>query len=83
MVARNLLLTETDSPYMTPEPMRGIDCGPAHVVFTAAKILEVLGAETQAEQEELLGQMYENALALLDRQPTQWQRANADVLTEA
>ena len=82
-VARNLLLTETDSPYMTPEPMRGVDCGPAHVVFTAAKILEVLGAETQAEQEELLGQMYENALALLDRQPTQWQRANADVLTGA
>ena len=82
-VARSLLLTETDSPYMTPEPMRGIDCGPAHVVFTAAKILEVLGAETQAEQVELLGRMYENALALLDRQPTQWQRANADVLTGA
>ena len=79
-VARNLLLTETDSPYMTPEPMRGIDCGPAHVVFTAEKLLEVLGVETQMEREELLSQMYGNALGLLDRQPTQWQRANADLL---
>lgn len=82
-VARNLLLTETDSPYMTPEPMRGVDCGPAHVVFTAEKLLEVLGAETQAEREYLLGQMYGNALGLLDRQPTQWQRANADLLAGA
>lgn len=82
-VARNLLLTETDSPYMTPEPMRGVDCGPAHVVFTAEKLLEVLGAETQAEREDLLGQMYGNALGLLDRQPTQWQRANADLLAGA
>ena len=82
-VARNLLLTETDSPYMTPEPMRGVDCGPAHVVFTAEKLLEVLGAETQAEREDLLGQMYGNALGLLDRQPTQWQRANANLLAGA
>lgn len=82
-VARNLLLTETDSPYMTPEPMRGIDCGPAHVVFTAEKLLEVLGAETQVEREELLSQMYGNALGLLDRQPTQWQRENADLLVGA
>lgn len=82
-VARNLLLTETDSPYMTPEPMRGIDCGPAHVVFTAEKLLEVLGAETQMEREELLSQMYGNALGLLDRQPTQWQRENADLLVGA
>ena len=82
-VARNLLLTETDSPYMAPEPMRGVDCGPAHVVFTAEKLLEVLGAETQAEREYLLGQMYGNALGLLDRQPTQWQRANADLLAGA
>ena len=68
---------------MTPEPMRGVDCGPAHVVFTAEKLLEVLGAETQAEREYLLGQMYGNALGLLDRQPTQWQRANANLLAGA
>ncbi len=74
-VPRGRLLTETDSPYMTPEPMRGVDCGPAHVVFTAQKLQEVLGCETAQQREELLGQMYANALGLLNRQPTEWQRA--------
>ncbi|MEG0323138.1 MAG: TatD family hydrolase, partial [Raoultibacter sp.] len=32
----NRILTETDAPYMTPEPMRGMNCGPEHTVFTAA-----------------------------------------------
>lgn len=76
-VSPNLLLTETDSPYMTPEPMRGVDCDPAHVIFTAAKLQEVLGAETEAQQKALLSQMYENALSLLDREPTQWQLDHA------
>lgn len=67
------LLTETDSPYMTPEPMRGVDCGPAHVIFTAEKLLEVLGLETEEERANLLQQLYGNALALLDRAPTPWQ----------
>ncbi len=74
-VPLNRLLTETDSPYMTPEPMRGVDCGPAHVVFTAQKMLEVLGCETAAERTALLQQVYENALGLLNRQPTEWQRS--------
>ncbi|MBQ3106554.1 MAG: TatD family hydrolase, partial [Eggerthellaceae bacterium] len=43
-VPLNRLLTETDAPYMTPEPLRGINCTPDHVIFTAAKLLEVLGA---------------------------------------
>ncbi len=73
-VPHSLLLTETDSPYMTPEPMRGVDCGPAHVVFTAQKLLEVLGCETAQQREDLLAQVYANALGLLNRQPTEWQR---------
>ena len=74
-VPQGRLLTETDSPYMTPEPMRGVDCGPAHVVFTAQKLLEVLGCDTAAQRQALLAQMYANALGLLNREPTQWQRA--------
>ncbi len=73
-VPHGRLLTETDSPYMTPEPMRGVDCGPAHVVFTAQKLLEVLGCETAEQREALLSQVYSNALGLLNREPTQWQR---------
>lgn len=40
------LLTETDSPYMTPEPVRGTDCGPAHTIYTANVLCEVRGADT-------------------------------------
>ena len=55
------------------------------VCFVLVKLLEpneILDV-TQAEREDLLGQMYGNALGLLDRQPTQWQRANADLLAGA
>ena len=43
IVPRDRLLVETDAPYMTPAPMRGVPCGPAHVIFTTAKLAEVLG----------------------------------------
>ncbi len=83
------LLTETDSPYMTPEPMRGMECGPEHTIFTAAKILEVLDA-SQSEGsgkdaaandanhgnyngQEVLTALYRNARLLLDRELTAWQ----------
>ena len=75
--SRNLLLTETDSPYMTPEPMRGVPCGPAHTVFTAACMAEVLGCESAAARAELLAQLRENARTLLDRPLTAWQQAHA------
>ena len=71
---RELLLTETDSPYMTPEPMRGMPAGPAHVTFTAARMAEVLGCEPGEAREGLLRQLEENARGLLDRLPTEWQR---------
>ena len=74
---RNLLLTETDSPYMTPEPMRGMPCGPAHTVFTAACMAEVLGCETEKARNEMLAQIAQNARVLLDRPPTAWQIEHA------
>ncbi len=61
------LLTETDAPYMTPEPLRGTTCGPEHVIWTADKMCEVRGAQTDEERATLLTQTYANALALLDR----------------
>ena len=73
LVACDHLLTETDSPYMTPEPMRGMECGPEHTIFTAAQMLEVRGAEDSLSQKALLNQLYQNALELLDRKPTVWQ----------
>ena len=40
---RDRILSETDSPYMAPAPMRGRDCEPAMVGFTVARLAEVRG----------------------------------------
>ena len=71
------LLTETDAPYMAPEPMRGLTCTPAHVTFTAARLAQVLGCEPGEPRAALLDQLADNARALLDRPPTAWQLARA------
>ena len=76
-VPENRLLTETDAPYMAPEPMRGVTCTPAHVVFTAARLSQVRGRESGEPRAALLGQLADNARALLDRPPTAWQCVRA------
>lgn len=78
LVPADRLLTETDSPYMTPEPLRGAVCGPAHTVFTAARLAEVRGAAPGADRAAFLAQLMENARALLDRAPTAWQHAQRE-----
>ena len=42
-VPADRLLTETDAPYMTPEPRRGMTCLPDHVLFTAERLAEACG----------------------------------------
>ncbi len=73
MVPLDRLLTETDSPYMTPEPMRGMICGPEHTIFTAERLAQVRGCEEPTEQKELLSHVHANALSVLDHEPTSWQ----------
>lgn len=63
LVPENRLLTETDAPYMTPEPMRGAACTPAHVVFTAACLAETRGIEPGDDRRRFLEQVHANALA--------------------
>lgn len=75
LVPRSRLLTETDSPYMAPEPMRGTVCGPEHVIFTAACLTRVFGCSEPADQAALLDEVRANAYGLLDREPTPAQRA--------
>ena len=60
-----LTLTETDSPFMTPHPMRGIECGPEHTVYTAKVLAEVHGAQAGADRAKLLNSVYDNAIRLL------------------
>lgn len=76
-VPQDRLLTETDAPYMTPEPLRGAVCGPEHVVFTAEKLCEVRGLSRGDEREAFLNALMANARGLLDREPTSWQRERA------
>ncbi len=71
------LLTETDAPYMTPEPMRGMMCGPDHVLFTAERLAEVRGCAPGPKRAAFLRQLLANARELLDRDPTPWQQEAA------
>jgi TatD DNase family protein len=43
----DLLLVETDSPYLSPHPFRGKDNEPARVAFTAARLAELRGIPLQ------------------------------------
>lgn len=69
------LLTETDSPYMAPVPLRGSKCEPAQALFTAECLARVKGVEPGAERKAFLEQMVRNAYDFLDRPQTSWQRA--------
>lgn len=52
------LLLETDSPYLTPAPYRGIENAPKYLPFVAEKIAEV----KQIDVEQVLKQTYQNSL---------------------
>ncbi len=58
------ILTETDCPFMAPEPFRGRQCEPAFTLFTAARIAEARGQALP----EFARDAYASALALLDRE---------------
>lgn len=78
-VPRDRLLLETDAPFMAPVPLRGEQCEPAQVVFTAERACQELLGEGAAQGAcvSLLQQTYESALSLLDRAPTSWQKEEA------
>ena len=63
IVPLDRLMVETDSPYMTPEPMRGAACTPAHIVFTAARLAEVRGIEPGEGRRAFLEQLHDNTLS--------------------
>lgn len=63
LVPADRILTETDCPFMAPEPFRGRKNEPAYTVFTAARIAEARGVAGF----EFAARAYANALALLDQ----------------
>lgn len=60
LVPQNRLLIETDSPYMTPEPLRGQRNTPANVKYTAQKVAEVI----ELPIEKVAELTYKNAMRI-------------------
>ena len=50
LVPDELLLVETDSPYLSPQPVRGKRNQPANVVMTAAVVAEARGADPAVQE---------------------------------
>lgn len=58
------LLTETDSPYMAPVPLRGQECEPAMVAFTAACVADAREAAGRGSRQTTYDALWANARAL-------------------
>ena len=55
------VLFETDCPYMAPEPLRGSECEPAMIAFTADVLCRDRAARTGEEPAAIAHAAYENA----------------------
>lgn len=63
-----LLLTETDAPYMAPVPLRGEECEPAMVAFTVSRLADVR-AEAGHSRQATYDACWRNANELLAPRP--------------
>ena len=62
----HLILSETDSPYMAPVPLRGQECEPAMVAFTAENLVRVRSEGSPGETAslaEVYATLWRNALS--------------------
>ena len=53
------------------------------MIFTAERIAEVRGVAPGEARRALLKQMHDAGVAFLNREPTEWQRAHADMARDA
>lgn len=53
-VPADRLLTETDAPYMAPEPLRGTVCTPSQTIFTLRMLLDCFGYAGAERANELI-----------------------------
>lgn len=58
------ILFETDCPYMAPEPLRGIECEPALIAFTATALAQDRSERTGEDPADIMRAAWENATAL-------------------
>lgn len=57
------LLSETDSPFMAPVPLRGEECEPAMVAFTVARLADVREEQGRATRQATYDALWANARA--------------------
>ena len=62
MVPMNRILIETDSPYLSPEPLRGKRNDSRNVKYVAQKIAEIKGISL----ETVANQTYNNAMKIFE-----------------
>lgn len=58
------ILFETDCPYMAPEPIRGLECEPAMITFTADALSRDRAERTGEAPDDILRAAYDNALRI-------------------
>ena len=61
------VLLETDCPYMSPEPLRGLECEPAMITFTADALIRDRADRTGEDAREIAWALWENAWDLFSR----------------
>ena len=66
-VPLNRLLSETDAPFMGPEPFRGVECTPAHTIFVAQALFDELHSQHHVDADEFFAQLQSNAQSLLNK----------------
>lgn len=60
------LVSETDSPYMAPVPLRGTPCEPAYIALTCSYIADLRHEALGEEQVDVIKSMHDEAIALFD-----------------
>lgn len=61
------IVTETDAPYMAPEPLRGTRCEPAYVAVTARFVADLRAERLGEDPAAWTAAAYERAVGLFDR----------------
>lgn len=61
------VVTETDAPYMAPEPLRGTQCEPAMVAATTRYVADLRAAELGEDPSAFYASAYETAVRTFDR----------------
>lgn len=64
----DLLLFETDCPYMAPEPIRGLECEPAMIPWTVEALTGYRSSVTGEDPAQIAYAVWRNSLKLFGRQ---------------